>query len=219
MSYSEDEYLMLSGIQHFVFCRRQWALIHIEQQWEENIRTADGKAMHRNVHDSGFNETRGDKIIARAMAVSSSELGISGECDVVEFEKHSDGITLFGKDGRYSVTPIEYKRGEPKEDNSDIMQLAAQAMCLEEMLCCDIPFGYLFYGEKRRRFKIEFTADLRSHTKAAIDEMHKMYRNRHTPKGKRSKVCNACSLKNVCLPMICAKRTASQYISETLEDK
>ena len=109
--YTEDEYLMLSGIQHFFFCRRQWALIHIEQQWEENYRTADGRVMHRNVHDAGFHEKRGDLVISRAMAVSSQRLGISGECDAVEFRKDSSGIEIFGLEGRYSVTPVEYKRG------------------------------------------------------------------------------------------------------------
>lgn len=218
MNYSEDEYLLLSGIQHFAFCRRQWALIHIEQQWDENLRTVDGEIMHRNVHDSDFNETRGDVITARAMAVSSAELGISGECDVVEFKKCKGGIILFGKEGEYSVTPVEYKRGKPKEDESDIMQLCAQAMCLEEMMCCEIPEGYLFYGETRRRFKVEFTEDLRERTRTVIAEMHKLYRERHTPKVKRTKSCNACSLKNICLPVICSKKSALQYISEMLED-
>lgn len=218
MSYTEDEYLLLSGIQHFVFCRRQWALIHLEQQWADNLRTVDGEIMHRNVHDSDFNETRGDVITARAMAVSSSELGISGECDVVEFKKCKNGISIFGREGTYSVTPIEYKRGEPKEDDCDIMQLCAQGLCLEKMLCCEIPFGYLFYGETRRRFKVEFTEDLRSRVKDVISEMHKLYRDKYTPKVKRTKACNACSLKNVCLPVICAKKSASEYISEMLED-
>ena len=217
MSYSEDDYLLLSGIQHFVFCRRQWALIHIEQQWEENIRTTDGGIMHRNVHDSAFNETRGDLITARAMAVSSAELGISGECDVVEFRKCNGGITLFGRDGEYSVTPVEYKHGEPKENDCDILQLTAQAMCLEEMLCCTIPHGFLFYGETRRRLKVEFTEGSRARTKAVISEMHKLYRDKYTPKVKRSRSCNACSLKNICLPMICSQKTAAQYISETLD--
>ena len=128
MMYSEDEYLMLSGIQHFVFCRRQWALIHIEQQWEENYRTVDGNIMHERVHDAEFHEKRGDLVITRAMAVSSSRLGISGECDAVELRKADDGIELFGMDGKYSITPIEYKRGEPKEDDCDVVQLMAQAL-------------------------------------------------------------------------------------------
>lgn len=218
MIYSEDEYLQLSGIQHFVFCRRQWALIHIEQQWAENYRTTDGKIMHKNAHNAEFNETRGDKLTIRALPVSSSRLGISGECDVVEFTRRMDGISVFGREGKYSVTPVEYKRGEPKLDDCDTMQLMAQAFCLEEMLCCEISFGYLFYGETKRRQKVEFTSDLRKRTENVISEMHKLYRDRHTPKVKRSKSCNACSIKDICLPVICSNQSASDYIFKMLEE-
>ena len=215
--YSEDEYLMLSGLQHFVFCRRQWALIHIEQQWAENYRTADGQVMHRNVHDTDFHEKRGDTIVTRAMAVSSARLGISGECDVVEFHRNAKGIELFGMEGRYEVIPIEYKRGAPKESDSDIMQLAAQALCLEEMLCCEISVGYLYYGETRRRTKVSIDALLRERTEKAIAEMHELYRRQHTPKVKRTKACNACSLKDICLPVLCGSKKASDYIMDMLD--
>lgn len=214
--YSEDEYLMLSGLQHFMFCRRQWALIHIEQQWAENYRTADGRVMHRNVHDASLHEKRGDTVTARAMAVSSARLGLSGECDAVEFRKDSGGIEIFGLDGRYSVTPIEYKRGAPKADESDIMQLAAQAMCLEEMLCCDIPVGYLFYGDTRHRLKVEIDAALRSRVEKAVCEMHDMFSRKYTPKVKRSKACNACSLKEICLPVLCSEKSAEKYMRDML---
>jgi CRISPR-associated exonuclease Cas4 len=214
--YSEDEYLMLSGLQHFMFCRRQWALIHIEQQWAENYRTADGRVMHRNVHDASLHEKRGDTVTARAMAVSSARLGLSGECDAVEFRKDSGGIEIFGLDGRYSVTPIEYKRGAPKADESDIMQLAAQAMCLEEMLCCDIPVGFLFYGDTRHRLKVEIDAALRSRVEKAVCEMHDMFSRKYTPKVKRSKACNACSLKEICLPVLCSEKSAEKYMRDML---
>lgn len=214
--YKEDEYLMLSGLQHFVFCRRQWALIHIEQQWEENYRTTDGQIMHKNVHDADFHEKRGDTIISRAMAVSSARLGISGECDVVEFHSCKNGIELFGVEGRYEVIPIEYKRGSPKENDSDILQLAAQAICLEEMLCCTIDTGYLYYGETHRRTKVMIDAELRERTEKAIEEMHDLYRKQYTPKVKRSKACNACSLKNICLPVLCSKKSAREYIEDML---
>jgi len=217
--YSEDEYLMLSGIQHFVFCRRQWALIHIEQQWEENYRTADGAVMHRNVHDAGFHEKRGDTVVSRAMAVSSARLGISGECDAVEFRRDSAGIEIFGLDGRYSVTPVEYKRGEPKENECDAMQLAAQAMCLEEMMCCEIKTGYLYYGETRHRLKVEINDELRGRTEAVLNEMHELFRRRYTPKVRRSKACNACSLKNICLPVLCSDKSAKAHILSMLEEE
>ena len=109
MEYKEDEYLMLSGIQHFKFCRRQWALIHIEQEWGENVHTVIGELMHKIVHDPYLREKRKDTIIVRALPVSSKTLGISGECDVVEFHKCQDGISLFGHRGLYSVFPVEYK--------------------------------------------------------------------------------------------------------------
>ena len=217
MSYSEDEYLLLSGIQHFMFCRRQWALIHIEQQWAENYRTVDGELMHKSVHDRDFNETRGDVIITRSMAVSSAEFGISGECDVVEFHRSEQGVELFGREGKYNVIPIEYKRGEPKENRCDEIQLCAQALCLEEMLCCKIPYGYLYYGEKRRGFKVEFSDELREMVHSMLAEMHQLYLRGYTPKCKRTKSCNACSLKDICLPVICGTKSASEYITEYLK--
>ncbi len=208
--------MQLSGIQHFAFCRRQWALIHIEQQWEENLRTTDGKIMHENVHDCEYNEKRGDLIITRAVAVSSPRLGISGECDAVECRRSDSGIALHGLEGKYTVTPVEYKRGAPKENDCDALQLAAQAMCLEDMLCCYIPFGYLYYGEIRHRVKVAIDQSLRQRTEDMLREMHALYQRKYTPKVKRRKVCNACSLKNICLPVICGNKSALSYIRETL---
>lgn len=216
--YGEDEFILLSGIQHFVFCRRQWALIHIEQQWSENYRTVDGRIMHERVHNPDFREKRGELIVTRAMEISSSRLGITGECDAVEFRQDKNGVKVFGLDGLYSVTPVEYKRGEPKEDESDIMQLTAQALCLEDMLCCKISHGFLYYGELRRRVKIEFNYNLRQRTEDIISEMHEVYKRRYTPKVKRRKACNACSLREICLPVICGK-SASEYVKETLDEE
>ena len=135
----------------------------------------------------------------------------------MEFHRSPNGIQLFGREGKFTVTPIEYKRGEPKEDPCDEMQLCAQAMCLEEMLCCDIPYGYLYYGEKRRRIKVEFDIELRCKVRAAVQEMHLLFSRRHTPKVKRTKSCNACSLKDICLPVICGGISASEYISDCLK--
>ncbi|MBR4223649.1 MAG: CRISPR-associated protein Cas4 [Oscillospiraceae bacterium] len=213
--YDEDDHLMLSGIQHFAFCRRQWALIDIEQQWEDNYRTADGDIMHERVHDASVREKRGDLIVTRAMAVSSSRLGLSGECDAVEFRRDPDGVPIHGMDGTWSVTPVEYKRGRPKDDDCDILQLTAQAMCLEDMLCCEIREGYLYYGETRHRMKVVFDEQLRKRTEDIIEEMHELYRKKHTPIVKRRKACNACSLKEICLPQT-EKKKASVYIRDTL---
>ena len=213
MSYAEEEYLQLSGIQHFLFCRRQWALIHMEQQWNENYRTIDGDILHRNVHDSDKREKRGNLLIVRAMKISSARLGLSGECDAVELRRSAKGVSIFGQEGTFSVTPIEYKRGEPKEDLCDLAQLTAQAMCLEEMLCCEIPAGYLYYGETRHRLRVELTEELRQTVESAAAEMHALYARRHTPKGKRTK---ACSMKDLCLPVICGKKTATGYLQDML---
>ncbi len=215
--FREEDYLMLSGLQHFAFCRRQWALIHIEQQWDENYRTADGRIMHDRAHDGTFREKRRDVIITRAMKVSSAELGISGECDIVEFHKSPDGIHLSGLDGTYQVIPVEYKRGKPKENDCDALQLCAQAMCLEEMLCCEIPQAYLYYGETRRRQSITLDAALRERTAVMIAEMHELFRRQYTPKVKRTKACNACSLKDICLPVLEKKRSAADYLAEALK--
>ena len=200
--YDEEDFLQLSGIQHFAFCRRQWALAYIELQWQENVRTVEGRLLHEKAHDPDRKEKRGDLIIVRAMPVHSRELGISGECDVVEFHKSEDGITIFGREGKYTVIPVEYKRGKPKESEMDALQVAAQALCLEEMLCCDIPYGFIYYGEIRHREKVEFTDVLRQKVKDMFAEMHRYYDQRYTPKAKRTKSCNTCSLKDICLPML-----------------
>lgn len=218
MKYSEDDYIMISEIQHFVFCRRQWALIHIEKQWAENYRTADGAVMHKNVHDSSYNETRKDKLIIRAMRVNSTELGLTGECDVVEFTRCDNGVSLFGREGKYSAAPIEYKRGSPKEDDCDRLQLCAQALCLEEMLCCEIKSGYLYYGETKRRIEVALDEDMRNRVKSIVEEMHSYYRKQYTPIVKRTKACNACSLKELCLPVIMKNKSAKHYMEKALSE-
>lgn len=216
--YKEEDYLQLSGIQHFAFCRRQWALAYIELQWQENVRTVEGKLLHEKAHDVTSSEKRGDLIISRAMPVYSRELGISGECDVVEFRRAEEGIHLVGREGTYEVVPVEYKRGKPKEDNIDILQLAAQVMCLEEMLCCRIPYGYLFYGETKHRKKIEINDTIRQDVKNMFQEMHQYYERRYTPRVKRTKGCNACSLKNICLPQLGVQKSANAYINKMLSE-
>ena len=99
--YAEDDYLLISGIQHFRFCRRQWALIHVEDQWAENVRTVEGEVLHRKAHDATARERRGDLLIVRGMRVASHRLGISGICDVVEFRRDPSGVPLHGEEGRY----------------------------------------------------------------------------------------------------------------------
>lgn len=217
--YDEEEYLQLSGIQHFAFCRRQWALAYLEQQWMENVRTVEGKLFHEKAHDVMSRESRGALLISRAMPICSRELGISGECDIVEFHRSPAGVSLHGKEGTYDVVPIEYKRGRPKESHVDMLQLAAQAMCLEEMLCCNIPYGYLFYGETRHREKVEITELLRKEVKEMFQEMHGYFARRYTPKVKWSKSCNACSLKEICMPILGKGKSAADYIQAHIQEQ
>ncbi len=216
MEYKEDDYLMLSGIQHFAFCRRQWALIHIEQQWAENYRTTAGELMHKRAHEDDLFELRGDILTAHNLRVSSRQLGVTGQCDIVEFHKAKDGITLQNYEGKWSIVPVEYKRGEPKEGAEDEMQLCLQTMCLEEQFLTEIQEGYLFYGEKRRRTKVEFTEQLRNDVKGALLEMHQLMEKGFTPKVKQSKKCKACSLRDLCLPILSKNENVSLYLKNRI---
>ena len=217
MIYAEEDFLQLSGLQHFAFCRRQWALIHIEQQWKENLRTVEGDLFHRRAHDEQARERRGNVLILRGLSVSSPTLGISGKCDVVEFRADPEGIPLQGEDGLWLPFPIEYKRGAPKSHQADELQLCAQAMCLEEMLCCSIPEGALFYGETRRRALVSFSAGLRDQVRVMLEEMHQLYRRGYTPKVRSSKSCSACSLHEFCLPTLMKGDDVDEYLRQAME--
>lgn len=218
MEYNEDDYLQLSGLQHFAFCRRQWALIHIENQWAENYRTVDGRQMHEHVHDREARESRGDILIVRGLAVHSAKLGISGQCDAVEFHRAPAGVPLQGREGLWLPYPVEYKRGKPKENHADELQLCAQVICLEEMLCCTIPQGALYYGEPRRRTVVPITEALREDVRRCLAEMHQLYERQHTPKVKPSKACNACSMKELCLPGLMRRKSAADYLTAAVEE-
>lgn len=218
--YTPDELLPLSGIQHFLFCRRQWALIHIERQWQENALTAEGRIMHKRADDPFFTETRKGVITARSVPIASYRLGLVGVCDVVEFTQTLDGVQLPGREGlRYVPAPVEYKRGKEKRDHSDEAQLCAQAMCLEEMLSTIIPRGFLYYGETRHRVDVEITVELRTLVKDMADEMHSYFQRGYTPRVKTSKACRSCSLANICLPVLQEKTVAaSKYIEQQVEN-
>ena len=213
-----DDYLQLSGLQHFSFCRRQWALIHIEQLWAEDVRTTEGQLLHERAHDPAIRERRGNVITVRGVSISSPSLGISGKLDILEYHADPKGIPLPDAEGTWLPYPVEYKRGSPKEGPSDRLQLCAQAMCLEEMLCCEIPEGALFYGEIRRRETVMFTEELRRLVKKNLAEMHEFYRRGHTPKVKPSKSCNACSLKELCLPKLMRDKSVVDYMRNSLKE-
>ncbi len=216
--YTADELLPLSGIQHFLFCRRQWALIYIEQQWQENLLTVEGKLLHQQADNPYFTEARKGVIISRSVPVASYQLGLSGICDVVEFTESAEGVALPGRVGLYLPAPVEYKHGHEKRDPCDEAQACAQAICLEEMLSVKIPTGWLYYGETRHRVEVEFTNELRSLVSKMAEEMHAYFQRGYTPRVKPQKGCRSCSLMDICLPdMQDNETTASSYIKHQIE--
>lgn len=217
--YNDDDLLAISGIQHFAFCQRQWALIHIEKQWNENLRTIEGKQLHERVDNPDFFEARGGILTARSVPISSYVLGFYGIADIVEFHAvERYGIKLNGRKGSWSPIPIEYKRGKPKKDIFDEVQLCTQAMCLEEMLNTYIEYGYIFYGETRHRVKILFSDELREQVVKLSEQMHDMYTKQYTPKADPTdKNCKSCSLVDICLPKLGKGRiNVNNYINKFL---
>lgn len=215
---TENNDIMLSALQHFVFCRRQWALIHLEQQWVDNVRTVEGNLMHRRAHDEKQVEKRGDLLVLRGLHVRSETLQVTGICDVVEFHQCQNGVPLQGYEGLWQPYPVEYKRGSPKPHDADELQLCAQAMCLEEMLLCTIPEGSLYYGENRRRTQISFTPEMRERVSALLAEMRQYTERGYTPRPKPTKGCNACSLKDVCLPKLQRTTSVAGYLRQHVKE-
>lgn len=204
----------LSALQHFAFCRRQWGLIFLERQWAENARTAEGHVFHETAHHGPESEARGDLLILRGLRVASPTLRLGGVCDVVEFHRSPSGVSLAGREGLWLPYPVEYKKGSDQTKESDEVQLCGQALCLEEMLCCQIPEGSLFYGETRRRTRVAFDGTLRQRT---LDLLHELlgYMDRgYTPGAKLHKGCNACSLRDICLPKLSRAPSVADYIHD-----
>lgn len=218
MDYREEDFLAISGIQHFCFCPRQWALIHVEQQWGDNRLTAEGEAQHTRAHDPDADEKRGDRILSHAMPVVSAELGVRGVCDVVEFTRSEGGVPITGRAGKWLPAPVEYKHGDGDAQEADELQLCCQAMCLESMLCCEITAGFLYYAELRRRRPVALTQELRERVKSMLMEMHRLYARGYTPRVKRRPGCNSCSLKELCLPALARTRSPAEYIQRALDE-
>lgn len=225
--YSEEDLVPLSALQHLIFCERQCALIHLEGVWDENRLTVEGKIAHDRPHRSGT-ETRPGIRIARGLAIRSLRLGVSGKPDIVEFHQMDagqnattpdslNGILLAGIHGLWTPFPVEYKRGRPKSHQADIIQLCAQAICLEEMLGSAVPSGALFYGQIRRRYDVVFSLSLREETEAAAKKLHRLIASGVTPPAQYSPKCNQCSLSTLCLPKIGqAKSRIEAYLEEGL---
>lgn len=202
----------LSALQHFAYCRRQWGLIFVERQWAENARTAEGQVFHQTAHHGPESETRGDLLILRGLRVASPALRLGGICDVVEFHRSPSGVPLMGREGLWLPYPVEYKKGSDQTRESDEVQLCGQALCLEDMLCCQIPEGSLFYGETRRRTRVAFDEPLRQRTFSLLQEMLGHMARGHTPAAKPHKGCNACSLRDVCLPKLSRTPSVADYV-------
>ena len=219
MMYTEDEMLMLSGIQHFVFCPRQWALIHIEQLWEENKLTVEGQLLHTNVDNPSYRQKNGEVITLRFVAVASKVLGLYGFTDAVELLPTSDekeGIKHKKYPGLWRPFPIEYKRGKPKYHMADEIQLTAQVMCLEEMYNITINHGAIFYGETKHRSIIHVSKDLRQETLRLAKEMHKIFADGTLPNAEKNSNCHKCSLLDICMPKTKKQNSIDTYLKKNL---
>lgn len=206
-NYETDDLVMLSALNHYIYCPRRCALIHIEQIWSENLFTAEGRIMHDKADSNKF-ESRGNVRIDYSVPLRSLRLGLIGKADVVEFHKQGDKWIPF---------PVEYKRGKPKIDDCDKVQLCAQAICLEEMLNVEIPEGALFYGQTRRREDVVFDKKLRMKTEEAAKKVHALIETGITPKAEYSKKCKKCSLLEICLPKVSKK--ASNYLINAMREE
>ena len=203
-----DDLVMISALQHYAFCPRQCALIHIEQIWAESGRTAEGRIMHEHVHDEN-RESRGNVRIDYGVSLRSLRLGLIGKADVVEFHRQPDGS--------WRPFPVEYKRGKPKADDCDKVQLCAQAICLEEMLSVAIPEGALFYGQTRHRHDVAFDEALRRETEEAARRARDLIASGQTPSPIYEKRCESCSLMAECLPKTIQKRrSVKSYLTRII---
>ena len=206
--FTEDDFIQLSALQHYVFCPRQCALIHVEDVWHENVFTVRGDILHEKV-DTDTYETRGTLKTVRGLRIHSTRLGIVGRADVVEFRKSTNA------DGSPDVMPVEFKAGQPKNDLSDKVQLCAQALCLEEMMNTQIKCGAFFYGKIRRRVQVEIDDGLREQTEEIIAAVHEIVSQKQVPAARYEKKCRNCSLADICMPKAMNEQKLLKYI-ETL---
>lgn len=194
--YEEDELLPLSGIQHFSYCQRQWGLIHIEQQWVENLHTAKGRILHEKVDDPYWIESRNALKVIRSVPLLSKTLGLYGFADVIEIFKRDQNSLA------HSYNIVEYKKGKPKLDDRDEVQLCAQAICLEEMLAISLDYGHMYYGQTKHRLKVEFSQILRTRVITLANRMHELFAKGETPSAIKSKRCKNCSMVDICVPKL-----------------
>lgn len=218
--YDEDEYLMLSGIQHFYYCKRQWSLIHVEQQWADNQYTIEGQLLHEKADNPYLKEKRKGRFFSRAMPVSSAKLGMNGILDVVEFNRvEEDGVKISGKRGLWQPRIIEFKRGKPKKDLHDIVQLVAEVICLEEALETQIPISYLYYAQTNKRLKVDITDDYRLLVYQLAEEMHNLFDKHITIPPEQCTCDKGSSLNDISMAHILKKRqNVDQYIYANIDE-
>jgi CRISPR-associated exonuclease Cas4 len=220
--YSEDDLLPISALQHLLFCERQCALIHIEGLWADNALTVTGRALHERVHEEGVADLSGVRV-TRRLPVRSLRLGLFGFADVVEFHRlASAGVgdqrpraTADPKTPGpgYRVVPVEYKRGRPRQDACDVVQVSAQALCLEEMLQVRVDEGCLYYARTRRRLRVPINDVLRATTEEAAQRLRRLLESGSTPRARKERKCDNCSLRQVCLPEAMGQgRSGQSYV-------
>jgi CRISPR-associated exonuclease Cas4 len=219
-SYSEDDLLPVSALADLMFCERRAALHHIEKIWEDNLFTAEGTILHERTDSEQNTEVRGDIRIAHGLRLRSLRLGLSGKADVVEFHRVPDGssgVKLERVAGFWQPFPVEYKRGTLRHEEGYEVQLCAQALCLEEMLCSEVPTGALFYGKTARRLNVDFDEKLRQKTEIAAARLHELFSARQTPPASYENKCEKCSLISICLPKATSqRRNVRRYLAEAL---
>jgi CRISPR-associated exonuclease Cas4 len=208
--YTEDDFFQISALQHYVYCPRQCALIHVEDVWQENVFTVRGDILHEKV-DTDTYESRGTLKTVRGLKIHSFRLGISGRCDVVEFFKGQARMPVAQLETE-SVQPVEFKSGEPKDDISDKVQLCAQALCLEEMLNTRVTHGAFFYAKIRRRVQVEIDSSLRKQTEEIIKDVRELITKKRTPAAEYAAKCRNCSLVEVCMPKAMNERKLKMYL-------
>lgn len=217
--FDEENCIQISGLQHLAFCKRQWGLIHIDQEWEENQLTAEGRNLHERV-DEGYQEFRKGLRQYSGLYVKSLKFGINGRTDLIEAIKSDEGacnkIQMLGLEGRWSLYPVEFKRGKPKSHDADYIQLCAQALCLEEMTGIEISSGAVFYWQIRKRIEVEFDTRLREKTISLITLAHEILEKGLVPPPEYAQHCRSCSLLEVCMPKKLNQSRLISYRQELL---
>jgi len=220
--FDPDEYLMLSGIQHFVFCQHQWAMIHIEQRWAENRLTAEGQIMHNNADNPAYRQKNGDLITLRRVAIASASLGLYGFSDAVELIPSATpekSVTHPSYPGYWRMHPVEYKHGRPKPDLRDKVQVVAQAICLEEMFNTVIPDCTIFYGDVNRRITFAIDNEIRDFTEKCAMEMHRIFDKGIVPDPVYKPHCRNCSLFDECMPKTPSQASVNNYLKTNLYEE